>query len=65
MKKFNFGQAYAELEAIVEELETREIDLDKDLPKFERGMKLAQQLQEKMSETENKIKAIDIKYTAE
>ena len=61
-KSFNFGEAYAELEGIVQELETREIDLDKDLPKFERGMKLAKLLQKRMSEAENKVEEIDLKY---
>lgn len=62
VKKINFGAAFAELEGIVEELETREIDLDTDLPKFERGMKLAKLLKEKISEAENKVEEIDLTY---
>lgn len=61
-KGFNFGKAYAELEEIVTDLESREIDLDKDVPKFEKGMKLAQQLAAKMSEAENSVKEITLKY---
>ena len=64
-KKFNFGKAYSELEALVADLEGREIDLDDDLPKFEHGMKLAKQLLAKMSEAENKIEEISLKYGEE
>lgn len=61
-KGFNFGKAYKELEEIVTELESREIDLDTDLPKFEAGMKLAKQLMAKMGEAENSVKEITLKY---
>jgi exodeoxyribonuclease VII small subunit len=64
-KKLNFGKAYAELEALVADLESREIDLDADLPKFEEGMKLAKQLLAKMSEAENTVKEISLKYNAD
>jgi exodeoxyribonuclease VII small subunit len=46
----------------VTDLESREIDLDKDLPKFEEGMKLTKQLMAKMSEAENTVKEISLKY---
>jgi exodeoxyribonuclease VII small subunit len=59
---FNFEKAYRELEEIVTDLESREIDLDKDLPKFEEGMKLTKQLMAKMSEAENTVKEISLKY---
>jgi exodeoxyribonuclease VII small subunit len=61
-KKFNFGKAYSELETLVADLEGREIDLDADLPKFDRGMKLAKELLAKMSEAENKVEEISLKY---
>lgn len=64
-KKFNFGKAYTELETLVTDLEAQEIDLDTDIPKFEQGMKLAKQLLTHMSEAENKIEEISLKYKAD
>lgn len=61
-EQFNFSQAYSELEKIVNEFESREIDLEKDLPKFERGMELAAQLQKKLREMENKVIDIEKRY---
>ena len=63
MATFNFGKAYKELEGIVSDFESREIDLEKDLPKFEKGLKLAQQLQKKLQEAENRIKKIEKEFT--
>ncbi len=64
-KGFNFGTAYKELEDLVTELESREIDLDTDIPKFEQGMKLAKELLAHMGKAENKIKEISLKYGEE
>lgn len=61
-EKFNFSKAYSELEKIVQEFESREIDLEKDLPKFERGMELAQQLQKRLKEMENKVVEVEKKF---
>lgn len=64
-EKFNFAKAYAELEKIVQEFESREIDLEKDLPKFEWGMELAQQLQRRLKDMENKVVEVEKKFGAE
>lgn len=61
-KKLGFEKTYAELEALVTDLESREIELETDLPKFERGMKLAKQLTAKISAAENTIEEISLKY---
>lgn len=61
-KKFNFAKAYQELEQIVQEFESREIDLEKDLPKFERGMELAQQLTKQLKEMENKVVEVERRF---
>lgn len=61
-KTFNFAKAYGELEKIVNEFESREIDLEKDLPKFERGMLLAAQLQKRLKEMENKVVEVERKF---
>lgn len=62
-KDFNFGKAYEELEAIVSDFESRELDLEKDLPKFEAGLQLAKQLQKALGEVENKVVEIEKKFT--
>lgn len=61
-KAFDFGKAYQELEKIVEEFESREIDLEKDLPKFERGLRLAAELQKRLKEAENKVVDVEKKF---
>lgn len=52
---FNFTAGYHDLEKIVAELESKEIDLERDLPKFERGLKLASKLQKRLREIENTV----------
>lgn len=61
-KKLPFAKAYEELETIVQDFESRELDLEKDLPKFERGLTLAKQLQERLKEIENTVQEIERKY---
>ena len=58
----NFTKGYEELEKIVKDFESREIDLEKDLPEFERGLKLATELQVKLKEIKNTITEIEKKY---
>jgi exodeoxyribonuclease VII small subunit len=60
--KLNFNQAYQELEKIVNDFETRELDLEKDIPQFEKGMKLAQQLKKQLQSMENKVVEIEQKF---
>lgn len=59
---FNFEQAYQELEKIVSEFESGEIDLDLGLKKFERGLELASELKKRLSEVENKVIEIKKKF---
>lgn len=59
---FNFTAGYKELEKIVADLEAKEIDLERDLPKFERGLELASKLQKRLHEIENKVVEIDQKF---
>lgn len=61
-KPFNFTKGYEELEKIVADFETRELDLEKDIPQFERGLFLAQQLQHRLKEIENKVITIEKKF---
>lgn len=64
-KSFNFTKAYEELEKIVADFESRDVDLEKDLPQFERGLELAQHLQTKLTQIENRVVEIEKKYSAD
>lgn len=61
-ESFSFAKGYEELEKLVAEFESRELDLEKDLPRFERGLALAKKLQEKLKEIENKVIEVEKKY---
>ena len=58
--KINFSQEYEKLEKIVADFESHEIDLEKDLPKFEEGLKLATRLKKRLGEIENMVVKIEI-----
>ncbi len=60
---FDFTKGYEELERIVADFESREIDLEKDLPRFERGLELAGKLQKRLKEIENKISTVEKKFS--
>ena len=62
-KKFDFTKGYEELEEIVRDFESRELDLEKDLPRFERGLVLAKQLQDRLKEIENTVQEIERKFS--
>jgi exodeoxyribonuclease VII small subunit len=55
----NFTKAYEELEKIVSEFETGDIDLERDLPKFERGLSLAKNCRDRLKEIENQVRKIE------
>ncbi|TSC73052.1 MAG: Exodeoxyribonuclease 7 small subunit [Parcubacteria group bacterium Gr01-1014_38] len=61
----NFTRAYEELEKIVASFEAGDIDLERDLPKFERGMKLASQCRERLKAIENHIQRIEKTFHVE
>lgn len=61
-KKFNFAKSFEELEKIVQDLETGQVDLDEALKKYEKGLDLASQCQAKLKEVENKVKIIKAKF---
>lgn len=62
-KNFDFTKGYEELEKIVAEFESRELDLEQDLPRFERGLWLAAQLQKRLKTIENKVQEIEKKFS--
>ena len=54
----NFTQKFAELEKITEQLESGDLDLEKSMVLFEKGIKLAEELKKKLKEAENRITKI-------
>ena len=62
-KKFNFGEAFTELEKITHWFEKEEIDLEEGLEKFERGLQLAAKLKTRLQEVENRVEEIKEKFT--
>ena len=62
-KDINFAKAFEELEEITAWFDSEEnLDLDKGLVKFEKGLELASQLKKKLSEVENKVEEIKNKF---
>ena len=61
-KKIDFAKAFEELEAITEWFEREDTDLDEGLKKFERGLELASQCKEKLSEVENRVREIKERF---
>ncbi|MEK7619012.1 MAG: exodeoxyribonuclease VII small subunit [Patescibacteria group bacterium] len=58
----SFKEQFDELEALVEEFEKGELDLDESLKKFERGLQLAAACKERLSLIENTVKEIKAKF---
>lgn len=61
----NFTKAYEELEKIVAAFEAGEMDLERDLPKFERGLRLAKACRDRLKEIENHIKKVEHSFRSE
>jgi len=59
----NFEQQFKELEQIVDQLESGEINLDQGLQQFEHGLELAQELKKKLTDVENKVEIIKKKFS--
>jgi len=58
MEKKNFETAINELEVIAQNLETGNLDLDKSIDEFEKGIKLAKLCHNKLEEAERKIEVL-------
>ena len=57
-KKFNLEKSLAELEELVEELESGDLPLEKALKKFEEGIKLTRGCQAALKEAEQKVEVL-------
>jgi exodeoxyribonuclease VII small subunit len=57
-KSIDLEKSLADLEAIVEELESGELALDKAMQKFEQGIKLTRGCQAALKEAEQKVEIL-------
>jgi exodeoxyribonuclease VII small subunit len=57
-KNLNLEKALADLEALVEELESGDLPLDKAMRKFEEGIKLTRGCQAALKEAEQKVEIL-------
>ncbi len=57
-KSINLEKALADLEALVEELESGDLPLDKAMQKFEEGIKLTRGCQAALKEAEQKVEIL-------
>ena len=64
-KKFNFREAFQELEKINEWFQSENIDLDEALAKYQKGMELIKRCKERLKGAENKFEEIKKDYLSE
>ncbi|MCP5090712.1 MAG: exodeoxyribonuclease VII small subunit [Gammaproteobacteria bacterium] len=57
-KKFNLEKALADLEELVEELESGDLPLEKAMKKFEDGIKLTRGCQTALKDAEQKVEIL-------
>ena len=57
-KKFNLEKSLAELDELVEELESGDLPLEKAMKKFEEGIKLTRGCQTALKEAEQKVEIL-------
>lgn len=57
-KKINLEKSLADLEKVVEELESGDLPLEKAMKKFEEGIKLTRGCQEALKEAEQKVEIL-------
>jgi exodeoxyribonuclease VII small subunit len=53
--ELTFEQAFAQLEEVVQQLESGELSLEQSLALFEKGMRLAKLCQDKLDQAEQKV----------
>ena len=57
-KEFNLEKSLSDLEALVEELESGDLPLDKAMKKFEEGIKLTRGCQAALKDAEQKVEVL-------
>ncbi len=58
----NYRQLNAELDQLLSELESAELDIDGALVKYQRGMEIVQQLERYLKTAENKVTKIKASF---
>ena len=58
----SLSDSFNELEQLVEEFEKGDIDLEKGIPQFKRGLALASMLKKRLQEIENEIHEIKVEF---
>lgn len=61
-QKATFEEKMAELDAIMEWFDSDEVTLNASMQQFERGMKLAEELEKELKQAENKVEKIKQKF---
>jgi exodeoxyribonuclease VII small subunit len=61
----SFEEQYKELQSIVEGLEKGEVDLEKSITQFKKGLELLKSLRGQLSKVENELKEIDTNFSEE
>lgn len=64
-EKFNFTNAYQELEEINEWFQQEDIDLDEGLKKYKRGLELIKKCRGRLKEAENQFRDIKKEFKIE
>lgn len=62
---FDFAKQMQELETIAEYLESSEVNLDKAMDKYERGIEIAKQLRDYLKTAENKVDTLKQSFDKE
>ena len=60
-KQKSIEEMYRELKAIVDRFEEEEVDLEKSLKEFRKGLVLAEKLKERLSQLRNEIEEVSAK----
>jgi len=60
VSEMSFEQAMRELEAVVGQLESGDVELDKSIALYERGAELKKRCEDKLKEAEEKVAAITL-----
>lgn len=61
-KQQTLSESFSELEAITAEFERGDVDLEKGIPKFQRGLELARFLKKRLSQLENQIEEVKVQF---
>lgn len=61
-KTINYQEMAAELDAILEALQTSEMDIDEAVKSYEHGMQLVKELEAYLLQAENKITKVKAKF---